>query len=118
MITIEKYQKALELACDKLVRSETCPFIDDFTHCHSYKGQCVECWCDYILQQAEQDTANTKPLTNREWLERWLKSISDEIFANYMCHCDFCVYKGIPQCYESHDCITGHLKWLKAEHKE
>lgn len=53
-------------------------------------------------------------MTNREWLE----SLSDEDFAFFLGGCDFCVYKDIPQCFKTNTCVSGQVKWLKAEHKD
>lgn len=58
-------------------------------------------------------------ITNREWFKNLINNANDEDLAKYYAaFCDFCIYKDIPNCYKIHDCHTGHLEWLKAEHKE
>ena len=121
MTELEKYKKAFELACEYDWNS-------DYFGCHLPcktddcwgKQSCIECTQKYLLQQAEQ--SDTKPMTNRQWLE----SLSDEELATFLenlysykekniCHCK---YGGGRYPCKPMDCVCGYMDWLQAEHKE
>lgn len=58
-------------------------------------------------------------MTNSEWFKNLINNASDEELAKfYVTFCECCVYNDIPKCYQTHDCFTGHLEWLQADHKE
>ena len=71
------------------------------------------------LKNTEQGDTYTKPITNRQWFKNLIQEATDEDLAKYYASfCNFCIYKDIPKYCKIHDCHTGHLEWLKAEHKE
>lgn len=121
MTELEKYKKAFELACEYDWNS-------DYFGCHLPcktddcwgKQSCIECTQKYLLQQAEQ--SDTKPMTNREWLE----SLSDEELAGYLYSlseqytniCEICSNKYTKCSMEYGKCSDGVSGWLQAEHKE
>lgn len=122
MTELEKYKKALQLACEHAWEIDCgCHLPCQTQNCWE-RQSCAECLQKYFLQQAEQ--SDTKPITNK----RWLESLSDEDLARTFIRfanranalCEMCEYRYVDcSAYDKYaTCTDGVAEWLQAEHKE